>query len=273
MWLLLGCLARTVTHQGVGELPVIVNPDDPRRPYVQVVNGWGTTTWFLDTGYGATTCDDDFVEDIGVQSRASLTWQRGVGGSVRLRKSRLEDFQLGTSTVEGFACATRDLATTSSVPDGVDGVLGSDVLAEYVVELDNGAGVLRLHPPGTPIEGATFPLRSEVFSPRIKAPLELDGEPTWILVDTGASSTWLRAAPWEPDATDTIPIEGTGGVRVIEVRYHHDPTVGLAGVEVQLDTLREQDEKRAVLGMDVLGAYEQVWLDYAEKQGAVSPDR
>lgn len=281
MLLWLGCLALTpfpppkVATTQVVELPLVENAEDRRRPYVQIDNAWGTTMWFLDTGYGATTCDDDFVADLGVTTRRSLTWSRGVGGRVRLGKSRLDTFQLGSSTVEGFQCATRDLATTSSVPGDVAGVLGSDILRGYVTEFDWEDGVLRLHPPGTALPEDTFPLRREAFSPRVKAPLQLGEELHWILIDTGASSTWLRRPPktWEPDATEDVQISGTGGAAVVEVRYFHDPVVGLAGLLVPVDSLRAQEKRRGVLGMDVLGGYESVWLDYAEREGAVSPAR
>lgn len=244
---------------GVVELPLVEHPDDVRRLYVE----WQGHTWFVDTGYASTTCDDDFVAEVGLESRKTLSWSKGSGGYVRLEATRLPETTLGDATIGPMRCAVRDLGSTSSIPDDVAGVLGMNLLGRFVVEVDLVDRVLRLHDPATwTREGED--VRRELGSWRVKVPVTLDDERRWALLDTGATGTWIEAAKMdlELQATDIVPVTGTGGTHVVEVRYYKAAGLGVYGRPSEdIQIVRERDRGREIVGMDVLSGYDCFWLD------------
>lgn len=206
LWLLMSACAHLGPYPSPGvsygppvELPLVQVAEDTQRLYVVVQTGsLGEQLWFFDTGYSHTTCDAQALAALGVDARPTLTRTRGELGSVRLERASLPDFALGGHQVQGLRCAVRDLPATSSIPSGegyrVVGVLGANLLRQFTVEVDPGAGVLRLHPPGSvPLEDPFRLRREHLTGPRLRVPLTLDGERTWPVLDYGASGTYLDA--------------------------------------------------------------------------------
>ena len=96
-------------------LPLVHPSTDTRRWYVPVDAGEaGSWVFFVDTGYTHSTCDDGFVEALGVAERGHSRVY-GELGSIRTGKAKLPPLQIGDHRVEDLVCQTRDLAATSSI--------------------------------------------------------------------------------------------------------------------------------------------------------------
>lgn len=273
--LALACAFRgvEVEHAPVTELELVRVRGD-QRLFVAVDNGWGESIWFLDTGYSDTTCDQDWVESIGVQHRATVYSSHGVGW-VRLRKAKLPAFELGQHQVTALPCAVRHLPETSSVPEGVAGVLGTNLLREFVVEIDRTDGVLRLHDPEHWSGEADFELKRELGTIRLRAPVTLDGVTTWPVLDTGATSSWLRAErmglPELEPRHLMVTGTGSGGPQHQVVRVFGADSASIGSLDSGPLQVYERESRfrDPLLGMDLVGRYDLV-LDYPERQGSVS---
>ena len=254
---------------GPAELPLVEHPEDKRRLYVE----WEGRTWFVDTGYAATTCDDDFIDALGLERRKTLTWSKGSGGYARLERARLPAFTLGEAEVGALRCAVRDLGSTSSIPDDVAGVLGMNLLGRWVVEVDLEDEVLRLHDPaGWTAEG--LDVRRELGTWRLKVPVQSPESTRWALLDTGATGTWLKGSRLglELNGREEVPVTGTGGTRVLEVGYYGAEGLTLGGLEPEgLQIVREKPDRRELVGMDWLGTYDCFWLEVRDPRFGLCP--
>lgn len=264
------------------ELPLVQLPEDTARLYVLVETGsMGEQLWFFDTGYSHTTCDAAALEAAGVPTRKTLSRTRGELGTVRLEAATLPDLELGGHTVRAPRCAVRDLPGTSSIPDGpgytVTGVLGTNVLRRFVVEVDPAAGVLRLHEPGSVTLTEPFRLRREgVFGPRLMAPVSLDAAETWLILDYGAAGTYLDAERLGLPLTREQPgvWRGTGSsntsTRTLQI--HHVESVWFASVQTSPIDVIHRDRGAftpGLLGMDVLGELH-LFIDYPHREASAT---
>ena len=252
-------------------LPLVPVPEDPRRLYVRVEDpALGERLFFLDTAFSRTTCDDDFVRDLGLTPERTCARSRGELGSVRLDRAVLPDFELGGHRIEGLRCAVRDLDATSSVASApgrpVAGVLGANVLGRFVLEIDPAAATVRLLDPAVEglVEGpGVLRLRRERgVGSRLRLPLQVDGRTIWPLIDTGATRTHLDARrldlPLLTEREGLARASGPGGEAVQTFRVHEARAVQLAGRE--LGPLRVIDRRRpagvpGLAGQDVLAQF------------------
>lgn len=267
-------------------LPLVTVPADRTRLYVVTRDATlGERLFFLDTGYSLTTCDDDFVASLGLRSRPALAWSKGELGSVRLRKATLPDFDLGGHTIHSLPCAVRDLSSTSSIPSTADapvaGVLGSNLLGRFRVEIDPGEGRLTLwdprSPPPPPGAGSTPMRRERRVGYRRVVELELDGKVARVVVDTGATSTWVDARRLDLRKVDsrTTVVRGSGR-QSRQVRQQETYAVTRASLAGQdLGALQVLQRSRppwrpGLLGMTVLRRFS-VTLDPASRTLSVRP--
>ncbi|MBN1337168.1 MAG: retropepsin-like domain-containing protein [Deltaproteobacteria bacterium] len=250
-------------------LPLVHVPSDRQRPYVLVRDpALGTLAFFLDTGFSRTTCDDGFVASLGLDARRTLARSRGEVGRVPLGVVDIPELVLGGHVLEDLHCAVRDLATTSSVPQDprapVAGVLGSDVMRLFVVEIDPGRGLVTLHDPSMARldDGAVRLRRDRPCGRRFRAPLEVAGRTTWPVIDTGATRTHLDAARldlpiiWEREGV--LRGSGPGGRVRVRVREAEAPEASLAGQALGALRFRDRPKPRwtpGLVGQDVLGRF------------------
>ena len=182
-----------MSYRGVTELPLVHVGGDPYRLYVEVPQ-LGASLWFVDTGYATTTCDTQWVDGQGLERRRVLAWSQGEHGMLRLEKAVLPSFELGGHRIEGLRCAVRDLQATSSIQDPrIAGVLGTNLLRRFTVVLDMEEGVLRLHDPRELRVEEGDRMRLELGTGRARVRLEIGGETSWPILDTGATGTYLPA--------------------------------------------------------------------------------
>lgn len=288
--LLLGCAYRLgnaeVSWGKMAPVPVVQPSTDARRWYVPLESDeHGSHVFFVDTGYSYTTCDDSFVEKLGLQTRGRVK-VRGELGHAHVTKAKLPPFVLGGHVVEDLVCQVRDLNQTSSIRDprevAVAGVLGSDVLRRFHLVLDPERGLMELYDPGTtadlPRTGeGIVRMRKEMMGTRPRVPLTVEGVVVWPIVDTGASETYLDAERlgFTADRTqDNVVIRGTGGNgsdrRTLS---YYELDLSLAGYSLGDVNITGRSRGRltpGLVGLDVLRHFRQEY-DFDEGRARFTP--
>lgn len=272
--LLLGC-AFHVPPPAAGEatpLPFVTHAEDRERLYVEVDGH----LWFVDTGATRTTCDDDYVATLGLESRWVPAWSKGRIGTVPVRRVVLPDVDVAGWRWPKVACAVRDLGTTSSLPDDprVAGVLGANLLRHFVVELDLDDERLALRAGGGR-EG--MPLRREWgIGPRLIVEVEVGEARARAVVDTGADHTHLPLTEGPVIRRYRGERRGTGptGRMEVEVVIRGAPVVTVGGVPLPLAWYIESEHSPGLLGLDAL-AGRRVEIDFPHRrlriEAAASP--
>jgi len=253
----------------VAVLPLVQPSTDPRRWYLPLDGaGAGDQLLFVDTGYTYTTCDDDFVEALGLTTRGRGS-VRGELGKLPTTKANLPPLQLGDHLISGLTCQVRDLGATSSIDDPAEvpvaGVLGMDVLRHFLVAFDPAAGTMALTPPDAAAlprqgEGVVQMRREFLFGTRRVLPLTLDGLVTWPVVDTGATDTYVdgeRLGLVASEVQANATLRGSGGTgHSVRTLVHYDiREVRLGEVVVGAVELTDRPRSAGVeglLGLDVL---------------------
>lgn len=265
--LLLACFPKPEVELGAMEPLPLVRTSNDRRWFVPVdVNGeqW---VWFLDTGYAATTCDDDLLEELEVPTRGRAV-VRGENGRLTAERADLPRFELGGHTIGGLQCVVRDLDRTSSIRDprevNVAGVLGMDVLGHFQVQLDPELAELRLHPPGTlEVEGAR--LRRVFWDPRVRVAVDIGGKRVWPYLDTGTSSVYLDGArlALEPVGTrKNVVMRGTGHREEIRDIHQYREDIRFADVpleQVVVNGRARGNGAEGLVGLSVVKRFVSTW--------------
>ncbi len=262
---------RPVYGEEVAVLPMVELRGDPRRVYVLVDDPeLGSRVFFVDTAFSRTTCDDDFVAELGLEVQRTLRWSRGELGNIRLGRAVLPPFVIGGHEIPRLACAVRDLDSTSSVASSpeqpVAGVLGANLFARFVVIIDPRARTVTLLEPAVhPVEdgpGVVRLRREHGLGPRVRLPLVVDGETTWPLLDTGATRTHLDARrldlPLVEERLGMARGSGSTNQEATTFRIHEIQDVSLSGHHQ--GPVRIIDRRRApwvpgLAGQDILGGY------------------
>jgi hypothetical protein len=190
----------SVTYGEPEPLRLVQPSTDTRRWYVPVTSQTlGPQVFFVDTGYGYSACDDDLIEGLGLETKGTVR-VRGELGVLKAGKARLPDLQLGGHTLSGITCQVRDLGQTSSIRDPrevpVAGVIGMDVLRQFRTTIAPEDGEIHLRDSrqvaGLDDDDKTVVrLRRERFGQRAKAPLLVQDQIAWLLLDTGSTTTWV----------------------------------------------------------------------------------
>lgn len=104
--------------------------------------------WFIfDTGAGTNCIANDVTQELGTEPFGEIA-ARGIGGTVPARFWRAHDLRLGPLTVESPRFMGLDLAFLEPhFGVKVGGILGFELLARCLVELDMKAGTIAIHDP------------------------------------------------------------------------------------------------------------------------------
>lgn len=223
LWLVACAFHVPPPDAGEVEPIALVAREGENRPFL-LIDG---ETWLLDTGYSRTTCDDAWVAERGVRVRGGGV-AIGEAGTVKVGRAVIEGVTVGGWRFARLPCAVRDLQTTSSVGEGVVGVLGSNVLRHFRLDLEE---ALRLERDAVERPEHAGSLRPEAgFGPRREAKLDVDGTRLLVVIDTGADRTYLPLHQGEELSRYTGRKLGTGpsgGVEMeIVFRSVHDATIG-----------------------------------------------
>jgi hypothetical protein len=256
---------------------------DKTRWYLSVpTETFGERLFFLDTGYANTTCDDDFIKALGLETHGRVVIY-GESGKTIATKAILPPFELGGHRIEKVVCTVRDLNTTSSIRDPKDfsiaGVLGMDVLRRFRAHFKpQEAHVRLLNPRELPALEAGSRLRREYgFGLRATVQVQLNDHRRWLIIDTGASITLANARGLHLSSeailsTATLTGSGTGRAPKSIQRLHLNKLgfVGHENGEGELYDRRRGPFFPGLLGLNVLGQYDQLY-DWQHRRALFSP--
>jgi predicted aspartyl protease len=255
-------------------LPLVRTTTDPRW-YVPIqvegAEGDGLWAFFVDTGYSYTTCDDDLIAALGLETRGRTT-VRGELGKLTTTKAKLPPIQLGGHLLEGLTCQVRDMDSTSSIRDNsevpIAGVLGMDVLRPFTVRMDPQQGEIHLWDPETvpPIErkdaNAVRLRRENRLGIRAVVPVTIADQTLWPVLDTGATGTHIDGAKLgltPSRVREGVEVRGTGasGSAVRTIAYYEVTDFDLGGHTPGRVVIagREGGVGAGLLGLNVLSRY------------------
>jgi len=267
-------------RQGLAEVsygtPEVVDIVHPRRDRSRWYIHWTSETlgerfFFLDTGYGNTTCDDDFIAELNVQTRGKIIIF-GESGKTRATKAILPAFTLGGHQIERVVCTVRDLNSTSSIKDNrsfkISGVLGMDVLRNFRTRFHPDTAQMWLDHPdsGAPIKGGIKLGREYGFGLRATIRTHINERVRTLILDTGASITLangngLRLSETEKLTASVLQGSGTGKKKRSIQRYKIKQ-LGIHGLSLSSGILYDRRRGPFVLGLLGLNVLENYRHEY-----------
>jgi aspartyl protease/PDZ domain-containing protein len=179
------------------------------------VNGSESRWFILDTGANSCALDHAVAEAVKLRPESTGEGTGAGAGPVPYRRYAQDSTLFAIRGIE-FRCdhvISLDLSGQLQVLGReVGGILGSDFISQYVVEIDYDAQVLRLHDPATfkyPGVGDVLPLSFERRLPYVTATLTVTGQPPTdrrLLLDSGS----------EDAVDDELLLKSSGPLRETE---------------------------------------------------------
>lgn len=209
-WVLAGLtwLAPTVARdEGTPSKDVSFRLAGGQNPLILVpvyVDGKGPYEFILDTGAYRCLLSPELSSSIGIRAD-SQQQATGVGGTINISAARVSSLTVGTARQENLEVAiTAELSRLGeAVQSKVDGVVGSNFLKDFRIDLDYQRGVvrfdrsfsdLRVESGVRSVTSVTFKLATRT-KPLVVLPVFVNGQgPFQFFLDTGASRTTLSFA-------------------------------------------------------------------------------
>ena len=248
-------------------------------PLVTVQADGAPLKLILDTGAERTILTSGAVERVGgrapqIEFRRSLN---GVGGSLPSREVEFKSFKIGGIELPWRRAMVATVATPSLLST-VDGVLGTDVLGRFDIDLDLPNHRMSLYEKGTCTPewagpGAEIRIGRSAVNGHLFFPVRLDNRGITATIDTGAQRTTLSVATASAmGITDAVlardaPIQTRGfGTARLSSRIHRFDSLAVGNVrlsnpEIVVTELRLHGID-LILGMDFLQS-RRLWLSYA----------
>ena len=156
------------------------------------LDGAPPETFLLDTGANATVLDDDLAAALGLGEAGLIVPAGGAGGAIAgLRLQQAVPMTIGGRTYPAPMVAVLDLSGL-----GMGGVLGADFLAWHTVDVDPGAGQVRLTDALPDVTGLVSIPVERFSAGLLKMTVTVAGQPVVAMLDLGADVSVLswRAA-------------------------------------------------------------------------------
>jgi len=125
-----GCSTKLLGNVGVATLN--------RVPFVTLSANGHSVTLIVDTGAERTVLTPEAAKQIGAQ-RPSIEFQRGIhgiGGNLASHEVELRSFAAGEVAIPWRRVFVAPVRTAKVFPTPLDGLLGTDVLSDFDVDLD-----------------------------------------------------------------------------------------------------------------------------------------
>ncbi len=103
--------------------------------------------FLFDTGASETVLTDSFARLVGAKPRGH-SYVSGIGGGIRANVYRVETLAIGPNTLHDLTVAT-GLEEREQREEHIDGLIGFDLLAGAIVDLDLDASTVRLYDPAS----------------------------------------------------------------------------------------------------------------------------
>lgn len=198
----------------------------------------GTARFLLDSGIGVTVLQPGFAERVGVVPTGSLfTGQRMSGQEIAVELNIWQGGRLGGLALPPGEVGVLALGPEDG-PSGFDGIIGLDLLGEYVVTVDPGRSIVRFDDPASFVHaGIECPATVHRDGPSVCLFTELvlpDGTSASVEIDSGSGVLILddrfRGACGLADDDDLDTIDsGTD-----ETGYEYVRRFGTIGGDVHL---------------------------------------
>lgn len=231
--------------------------------------------YLIDTGASTTMLSAQVVEDLKLKGRAvpSDRLSSAVAGkgcsSMKATLHELPDLKLESTNISG-ANALRFETTT--IPDGLSGVIGMDILNNFDLQFNPQALTLQLTSPSslsTENFDTAIPLQRKLGV--FLAKLTLDGQgPFTMLLDTGADSTFISqsvAQKLKLNAKQRQPMQILGfcGLepaersRLTSVKLGQQEQKGVEAIIILSSPILKLLGVDGILGQNFLSYYQQHW--------------
>lgn len=163
-----------------------------------VLNGHQTGWFILDSGAGTIVFDSAFAGAAGLFGAGGLE-AKGISGSEKAMVLRLGTLELGDLRLDSLVAATLKFGPLASIEGRpIDGVIGYDLFARVIVQIDYEQKLLTLREPATfhyTGIGTALPISLEMNIPHIEG--TVDGEYAGLFnIDTGSRSTLDLFSPF-----------------------------------------------------------------------------
>lgn len=237
----------------------------------------------VDTGAERTTLTEAAVARLGLsRDPKALTRMRGIGDVVTSFDAKTHALIFGNAQFSGLNMSVGRFAVTEIAGQAFDGLLGTDILASFDVEIDPGSARMSLYqpracldakPPWRPIVAieTTGPPRG-----RMLVPILLDGASGLAILDTGAQATTaserLAARAGVSSAQleqDPRGIAKGASPNVVTARRHRFRELRVGATVVPGPVLAVlpmfDGNTEALLGADYLFGHK-IWLSFASRQ-------
>lgn len=159
------------------------------------VNDSGALWFILDTGANSCVLDHKVADQLRLKPASDIQGTGAGRGPVAMRSYPQKDvtFRIAGTSVQCDHVLSVDLSNQLSIiGHRVDGILGSDFISQFVVEVDYEHRLVRLHDPKRfryRGKGEILPLRFERRLPYVEAEITVSGQPPTprkLLVDSGS---------------------------------------------------------------------------------------
>ncbi|MFX0170237.1 MAG: aspartyl protease family protein [Candidatus Hodarchaeota archaeon] len=161
------------------------------------INEKGPFDFTLDTGAGMTVISKVLADQLGIETyQGAKAKASGVGGTpIPVKSAMVESLQLGTETFLNKEVVVIDLGPAMGAGCLTPGVLGQDILKDYIVQIDYRASTVQLDKqPGSKImakdgvEWIPFQYVQDTHLMRVPVYINTQG-PFELILDTGSSGT------------------------------------------------------------------------------------
>ena len=228
----------------------------------------------IDSGAETSMLTGDGAAALGLAPGPTRRRVAGLAGTADYGVVRVARIEFAGETVRGLDLPIIPLAALTRI----DGLIGADLLAAYLVALDFSTRQLTLYRPrGCAHVSPPWPATPLAWTGAEALPIvraALDGRPLTALIDTGTNISAISAAaagltPADLRSDRSTQSFGAGGTS-LPGRMHRFSRLSLGSLTLANPTLRVVTLDPAlpfdmILGMDVLRG-RRLWLDYAGRR-------
>jgi predicted aspartyl protease len=243
----------------------------------------------VDTGAERTTLTEAAVARLGlVRDTRYRTQMRGIGDATNSFDAKTHTLIFGSAQFSGLNMTVGQFASDEIAGQSFDGLLGTDILASFDVEIDPAAGQMTLFRP-RPCTDATPPwtppyITLEATGPprgRLQIPIQLDSVLGIAVLDTGAQITTVsERLALRAGVTASMLSQDPSGMakgaspNAVAARAHRfgelrvGPTLVRAPVLAVLPMSGSSAE--ALIGANFLRG-QKIWLSFASRRVFLAP--